>query len=373
MQFLSSSQHLQLQPLLSLTKLVYKGSWWLPQTSLEFLDTFCILHDFIHFYYFLGKISCIIVAGGKRGIDASSTVEILTETNARPINYETLQQIITLEGWAGLLFTGTFQNILSHLPVQVFSPSMVLHNGTILLCGGRKNEKRCLLLYKGFWKEHSTLNMPRVGHSAVTTQTATYVFGGFDSKITYEYLPKDSTKWLKGKAEIPGGFRAGCAIAAKSGKEIWLIGGAASEKRILKFNIDNHTFESIPSQLNVRRRGHRCAFIPNTNKILITGGFHGSSCLNSTEILDIDDGSVTMASPLNFKRYGHSIGAVTINAEDKLAVFGGKDGYNGSDGIYHRAELYNTQSKEWEITNAFPVVKKARFGFLSVTLADIFF
>ena len=262
-----------------------------------------------------------------------------------------------------------FQNILSNLPAEIVDPSMVLQNGTILLCGGLKNEKNCLQFDKSNWKKHSTFNLQRDGHSAVPTHTATFVFGGFDfrSRKTYEYLPKDSTKWLMGKSEIPGGFHMGCTISAKSEKEIWLIGGSSCERRIIRFNLDDHTFQSIPSQLNVKRRHHRCAFIPNTNKIMITGGlsvsYDNPFSLDSTEILDTEDGSVTMASPMNIKRYGHGIGVVTINSEEKLAVFGGKGGYNGS-------ELYNTQSKKWEMTNAISGVQKANFGFLSVKYAD---
>ena len=86
------------------------------------------------------------------------------------------------------------------------------------------------------------------------------------------YLPKDSTLLLMGKTEIPVGFLVGCAIAVKSDQEIWLIGGIQTEKRILSFNVKDHTFQELPSQLNVRRVEHSCAFIPNTNKVMITGG-----------------------------------------------------------------------------------------------------
>ena len=154
----------------------------------------------------------------------------------------------------------------------------------------------------GTWKEHSTLNVERIYHSAVTTQTATFIFGGRNSRTTYEYLPKDSTEWLMGKTEIPGrGFSSGCAIAVKSGQEIWLIGGGRTEKRILSFNVERHTFQELPYQLNVGRASHRCAFIPNTNKIMITGGY-SDDCHDSTEVLDTEDGSITMASPMNSKR-----------------------------------------------------------------------
>ena len=161
-------------------------------------------------------------------------------------------------------------NQLPFLPKTIMYSSMVLHDGAILLCGGTNNYQKCLQLDHGTWKEHSTLNQKRVDHSAVTTQTATFLFGGIFSRETYEYLPKGSSTWLMGKREIPGGFRNGCAIAVKSDQEIWLIGGMFTEKRILSFNVNDHIFKELPYQLNIRRSGHRCAFIPNTKKVMIT-------------------------------------------------------------------------------------------------------
>ena len=190
----------------------------------------------------LGRISGIIVAGG----NFSSNADFLT-------------------GDLGI-------KQVPKLPKEICSSSMVVHNGTIILCGGWGNSNKCLKLYQGTWKEHSSFNKKRALHSVVTTSTATFVFGGcFSNSKTYEYLPKNSTKWLMGKTKIPGGFIAGCANAVKFDREIWLIGGWTTEKRILSFNVESHTFQVLPFQLNVGRWGHRCAFIPNTNKIMITG------------------------------------------------------------------------------------------------------
>ena len=47
---------------------------------------------------------------------------------------------------------------LPTLPQNIYSSSMVAHNGTILLCGGRNNDKKCLQMNRGTWKKHSTLN-----------------------------------------------------------------------------------------------------------------------------------------------------------------------------------------------------------------------
>ena len=113
---------------------------------------------------FPGKISGIIVAGGC----GSSAVDFL----------------------AGDLRIKQLPN----LPKKIAASSMVAHFGTILLCGGINNERKCLQMDHGIWKEHSTFNKKRDLHSIVTTQEATFIFGGLDSRITYEYLSKDSTK-----------------------------------------------------------------------------------------------------------------------------------------------------------------------------------
>ena len=289
--------------------------------------------------FFSERISGIIVAGG---YDESSSVDFL----------------------AGDL--GMKQ--LPTLPHRITGSSTVAHNGTIFLCGGFGNEKKCLQLDHGTWKEHSTLNEKRVVHSTVPTQAATFVFGGDDSRKNYEYLPKDSTEWLMGKTEIPGGFMRGCAVAVKSEQEIWLIGGWTTGKRILSFDVESHTFQVLPFQLNVGRFGHICAFFLNTNKIMITGGYDNCILeLDSTEILDTEGGSVTMASPMNSKRSDHGMGVVTINGKNRLAVFGGDDGRNSLDSV----ELYNNQTEKWETTNIKLNKPKSEFAFLPVNLGQV--
>ena len=96
---------------------------------------------------------------------------------------------------------------LPNLIHEVSASTMVAHDGNILLCGGFGNSEKCLQLDNGTWKQHSTLNKERAWHSAVTTQTATFLFGGDYSRKTYEYLPKDSTYSrliCRGDQVIPG-------------------------------------------------------------------------------------------------------------------------------------------------------------------------
>ena len=301
----------------------------------------------------LEMVSCILIAGGYK----TSTVEIL----------------------AGNLKI----NVFPKLPTEIENPSMILHNETILLCEGKTDVRKCLQLDHGTWNHYSTFNTPRWGHSSVSTQSATFIFGGDRARTTYEYLPKGSTTWVKGKNEIPGGFSEGCAIAIKSEEEIWLIGGDDTERRILVFNVKNHTFKALHSQLNVGRICHRSAYIPNTNKIIITGGLDIHSpygiyldtygtCLDSTEILDTETGNVTMANPMNSKRMSHGMGVITINGVEKLAVFGGRfeDMEHGKTRL-NCVEVFNNQTEKWETTNIKLKEANHDFGFLSVKLRDV--
>ena len=263
------------------------------------------------------------------------------------------------------------------MPESSHGASMVEHNGTILFCGGRINPRQCFQLNQGTWKKHSTLGEERYLSSAVSTQTATFLFGGTFSKTTYEYLPKDSTTWQEGKIEIPRGFYHGCAIAVKSEQEIWLIGGVRTEKRILSFNVKDHTFQELPFQLgSLGRFGHKCTFIPNTNKIIVTGGalrynnLFGKGIKTSTEIIDTEDGDVTMiSSSMNICRAYHGMGVVTINGQDQLVVFGGR---NDQGEKLNSVELYNIKTEKWENAEIKLNEPQGNFGFLTIKLSDVF-
>ena len=99
---------------------------------------------------------------------------------------------------------------------------------------------------------------------------------------------------------------------------------------------------------------------------MITGGIN-FGYLDSTEILDTEDVKVTMASPMKSKRFGHGMGVITINGENKLAVFGGFDGENALDSV----EIYNTETEKWEVTDIKLSEAKYGFGFVTIKLGDI--
>ena len=314
------------------------------------------------------KVQCIIIAGGSH-----YTVEII---------FGDLQNRQLPPLWTRLM-AGSL---------------MALHDGEILLFGGGPGQCKqdCYKLRKGFSRQnvHSILT-DNFRSSAVTVETGTFVFGGKPNihgrPTTYEYLPKGSTTWQKGKTPIPEYFYKGSAIAVKSGQEILLIGGLGTERRILSFDVNDHSFKELSTKLNEERWGHNCAYIPGTNKVMITGGFgegfEGDGWLNSTEILDSEDGSITRGSPMNSKRCNHGIGVITINGTDRLAVFGGSSlgpsdyenhcnihGYVDPDYFNESVdsiEVYNSTTKTWETTDMKLKHPNSSFAYLSVRLGDI--
>ena len=213
-------------------------------------------------------------------------------------------------------------NRLPNLPKSISaSPSMFLHNETIMLCGGQKNFQTCLKLQEGTWTEYNSLKERRSLAAVVSTTTATFIFGGDESRDTYEYLEKNASKWKLGETKIPGVFRRGCSMAI-SQDEIWLIGGYKTEQRILPFNVNNQNFTELPTELKQARYGHRCGFIPGTRNIMITGGYTNEYS-DSTEIIDVERRNVTKGPSMNSKRGEHGIGVLTIEGHERVVVFGG--------------------------------------------------
>ena len=218
--------------------------------------------------------------------------------------------------------------------------SLILHENKILFVNNTRFSNICYEIVDGNLKKHSTLVESRgVTPSAVTISYGTFFFGGYRSgyrsgykKDTYEFLLHGSSEWQIGKTKIPGGFSRGCVIALKSKPEIWLIGGYETRRRILSFNLETHSFTVLPTKLLVGRSRFQCSYIPNTNKILVTGGYG----LSFTEIIDTVDGSITMGSSMRGRRHDHGIGIVTVNGVDRVSVFGGYGGIGSSKDYLNR-------------------------------------
>ena len=83
----------------------------------------------------------------------------------------------------------------------------------------------------------------------------------------------------------------------------------------------------------------------NKEVILVTGGRFSPQ---TVEIINTFDGSVTMlANQLVSRRFGHGIGILRIENQDKIVVFGGTDGT--LDGDHSSVEIFDNETKEWKL------------------------
>ena len=244
-------------------------------------------------------------------------------------------------------------------------PSIFLHGDNLLLCGGFNNINKCLKYENDTWKEHSILNEGRTYASVVTTADGTFIFGGDGNfaRYNFEFLPKNSMVWQEGRTKIPDGFTTGCLVEVPYKQKILLIGGSDTETRILKFDIETQTFEEMAVSLLKERYSHTCAKLPDKNLIVITGGYSNGNTHGTSEIFNLEDNTITSGNPMNTKRYAHGMAVITIDNEDRLAVFGGdRDNYHYLDSV----ETLNPRTKKWEISDLKLEKAKENFGYISL-------
>ena len=70
--------------------------------------------------------------------------------------------------------------------------SLAKHDGTIVSCGGVKNFSTYPTFDHGKWKRNSVFTEERVYASAVSTDSATFIFGGRKNPNTFDYCRKES-------------------------------------------------------------------------------------------------------------------------------------------------------------------------------------
>ena len=123
--------------------------------------------------------------------------------------------------------------IIPKLPaITTHHPSLIkTTNDEIIICGGRNNWNKCLSLDSDGWSEHSLLTKERRFATAIGMPNGIYLFGGYDTRKNWEWLPAGSTLWQNGGDDIPDpGFHEGCG-ASISDTELILIGGHGLEIR----------------------------------------------------------------------------------------------------------------------------------------------
>ena len=186
-----------------------------------------------------------------------------------------------------------------------WQPSLILTNdNNILLCGGLNNQQECLHLNDKNWVHHSDLIDWRRYATAITMAKGTFIFGGWDSPNTWEWLPSGSSTWVLGGSIPDPRFRDGCGVPVST-SEILLIGGAETKQHILKFNVVTEEWTEMDEKLQPGRYDHSC--ISFKNNIIVSGGEDSSGeTIKSTQIFDKDNLTLSYSSDMEVARYGNT-------------------------------------------------------------------
>ena len=144
-----------------------------------------------------------------------------------------------------------------------------------------------------------------------------------------------------------------------SSSEILLIGGKYSEQRILKFNVDSEEWTEMDEKIQPGRYYHSCVVFKNY--IIVSGGKSSSSeVLKSTQIINIDNLSLSYSSDMEQARYSHGLVVAYYNNQPTVLAIGGKP-YTDS------VEVWNPESKTWSLSGDLRLSEaKRNFGALSV-------
>ena len=280
---------------------------------------------------------------------------------------------------------------LPNLPIMFKAFMTFVHDKSIMMGGTRLCQEdpwstpqvkhECIVLKGGTWSQHSRFNENRFSASLASTPSATFVFGGWKAPYTYEYLTKDSSTWVVGKEVIRAGFHWGSAVTV-SDDEIWLIGGSLSEfyhptSRITSFDTIKHAFSYLDVQLIEGRFGHRCAIVPETNTIMVTGGMNNEGDIErNTELIDVRNRSVTSGPKLNNRRTDHGIGVLKVDGKERVCVFGGRQRHEDPDEtdplpLLDSIEVYYPEEQMWKVADFTLGQPRKEFAFTTIKAGDI--
>ena len=317
-------------------------------------------------------------------VSVEPTSILIAEDNCKPENANTSVEIIDSNH-------SSMMQQLPNLPIMFKAFMSFVHGKSIMLGGSRLFQEEpwsepqvrheCITLKGGTWSHHSHFNENRFSASLASTSSATFVFGGWKAPYTYEYLSKDSTTWVVGEEVIRAGFHWGSAVTI-SEEEIWLIGGSLSDfyhptSRIISFDTINHIFSYLDLQLIKGRYGHQCAFIPETKTIMVTGGMNNWGDIeHNTELIDVQNRTVTRGPKLNNRRSDHGVGILKLDGKERVCVFGGCQKYEDPDEsnpepLLDSIEVYYPEKQKWQVADFTLGQPRKLFAFATIKAEDI--
>ena len=233
----------------------------------------------------------------------------------------------------------------------VYSPTILVHKSELIVIAA----EYCFIFENGSWVFHSCLNKSRRNAIVVSMPRGIYVFGGYDSPYTSEFLPNGQKNWLEGpKIPRPGIVWLGGFGAPVSQNELIFIIDCFTD--VIKLNVETQEWTKTENLLKGRCHQQYVLF---NNKLIVCGGYYNE---NSTEIIDLSNCNIRNGGDLCTSRSMHGMDVLKINGKRVVIAFGG---FNDHDQYLDSIEEWNDETETWTMSSLKLSEAKARFRHFS--------
>jgi N-acetylneuraminic acid mutarotase len=247
--------------------------------------------------------------------------------------------------------TGTWSAAASTASPRSYHTATLLQNGKILVSGGHVPVDSYIATAEvydpalGTWSTTASMASPRAGHTATLLNNGkVLITGGYNRGVlagSEVYAPATGT-WSttapmgvprfehvaallpNGKVLIAGGFIHGSRTNATWSAEV--------------YDPASGTWSTAASMASIR--GFPTATTLQNGKVLVTGGYSGSSYHASAEVYDPATGTWSTTAPMSSPRGYHT---ATLLQDGKVLVSGGSN----SSGYVASAEVYDPATGTW--------------------------
>ena len=250
---------------------------------------------------------------------------------------------------------------LPSLPGARHSHATFVSNNKVTVCGGQQppipgDSKSCLVLdiENQRWDQNviGEMTMGRNNPAAVSVENVgTYMIGGGGSNNgrTTDFLEDGATEWVTGPSILVN-MHTPCAVRISQLSFLVIEG---SHIREYKVDVANPTSSSgwqsstkWPSLQTERGMYTGCALI--NNKIIIAGGWSGSTYHRSSEVLDLSTKTITLVGDMNSPR-GCSLATTILGGATHLFAIGGRSESSWSS-ILNSVEEFHPSNKSWTMS-----------------------
>jgi hypothetical protein len=289
-----------------------------------------------------------------------------------PINFKLMKKLYTIATFLFLYFNATCQES------TVMMPMLNIRSGHTLTKFNRTTDENKVIAIGGYdqtknlktaeifdinansWTLVDSMQNVRYTHTAntINNDDELIVIGGWDggsnNYSSTEIYNINTNTWRMGPNMSVG--RSGHTATNFGNNKILIVGGFTGTENTNVIEVYDGNLDSIfvVGYLEKGRSYHTATLFGN-NKILVCGGYNPAFNfqMNSVEIINLNDYSVTAGPNMSYARDYHS--AIELNAGNDVFVSGGREFVgNGFIGI-NKVEIYNSQTNTWESKNDMPV------------------